>query len=120
MRVQEAGESSPDSVDDFVLEYKNENIGVVVAIEERTDADSSALEKYAHLALLMTGKHSYQALIDLLEDWTEQLNLPRLKSFGLQDSDLAKIVEHSRGSSMKTNPIVLTDSEIRLILENRM
>ncbi len=68
----------------------------------------------------MAGERIHQVLIDLLESWTEQLNLPRLKSFALQDSDLDKIVENSRGSSMKTNPIVLTDSEIRLILENRM
>ncbi len=76
--------------------------------------------KYETLALLMAGERIHQVLIDLLESWTEQLNLPRLKSFALQDSDLDKIVENSRGSSMKTNPIVLTDSEIRLILENRM
>lgn len=90
------------------------------ALDKRADKANPALEKYAHLAILMTGKNSHQALIDLLEDWTEKLNLPRLKSFGLQESDLDRIVENSRGSSMKTNSIVLTDSEIRLILENRM
>ena len=94
----------------------------IKALEQRADADNDnpALDKYAHLAMLMTAKNAHQALIDLLEDWTNKLNLPRLKSFGLQDSDLGKIVENSRGSSMKTNPIVLTDNEIRLILENRM
>lgn len=94
----------------------------IKALEQRADADNDnpALDKYAHLAMLMTAKNAHQALIDLLEDWTNKLNLPRLKSFGLQDSDLDKIVENSRGSSMKTNPIVLTDNEIRLILENRM
>lgn len=90
------------------------------ALNQRANEDNPALAKYETLALLMTDKRSHQALINLLESWTEQLNLPRLKSFGLQDSDLDKIVENSRGSSMKTNSIVLTDSEIRLILENRM
>lgn len=90
------------------------------ALKQKADESNPALKKYQTLALLMTGERSHQALINLLESWTEQLNLPRLKSFGLQDSDLDKIVENSRGSSMKTNPIVLTDNEIRLILENRM
>ena len=89
-------------------------------LKQRADKANPALDKYETLAQIMTGERSHQALIDLLECWTEELNLPRLESFGLQDSDLDKIVENSRGSSMKTNPIVLTDNEIRMILENRM
>jgi len=30
------------------------------------------------------------------------------------------VVAHARGSSMKTNPIVLTDDEISSILKDRM
>lgn len=89
-------------------------------LKQRADKGNPALEKYQTLAQLMTGERSHQALNNLLESWTEQLNLPRLESFGLQDSDLDNIVENSRGSSMKTNPMVLTDSEIRMILENRL
>lgn len=98
----------------------------IIALNQRAEKNNSALQKYAHLASLLTDKNydshdqAHQALVDLLEAWTKKLDLPRLKSFGLQDDDLDKIVTHSRGSSMTTNPIVLTDSEIRLILENRM
>ena len=35
-------------------------------------------------------------------------------------TSLDHIVAHSRGSSMKTNPVVLTDEEIRAILIERM
>jgi alcohol dehydrogenase len=34
--------------------------------------------------------------------------------------DIPRIVDNSRGSSMKTNPIVLTDGEIAGIVAERM
>jgi len=42
---------------------------------------------------------------------TERLALPKLSVYGMQPSDLDKVVANCRGSSMKTNPIVLTDTE---------
>jgi alcohol dehydrogenase len=56
----------------------------------------------------------------LLEDWTERLKLPRLNVYGIQESDFAHVVAHSRGSSMKTNPLVLSDAEITNILKERL
>jgi len=40
-----------------------------------------------------------------------------LSSFGITASDIPSIVADSRGSSMKTNPVTLTDDEIAAILE---
>ena len=53
-----------------------------------------------------------EALVELLRDWTQHLDLPRLGAYGVRGSDVERVVEHSRGSSMRTNPIELTDEEI--------
>lgn len=85
-----------------------------------------ALGKYVHLAdVLCKKKHTsresaWEAMIICLTEWTERMQLPVLSQFGVSQSGLDHIVEHSRGSSMKTNPIVLTNNEIRLILEQRL
>jgi alcohol dehydrogenase len=52
--------------------------------------------------------------------WTHRLNLPRLGFYQVAHSDIERIVASSRGSSMKTNPIVLTDEEIARILLARL
>jgi alcohol dehydrogenase len=38
----------------------------------------------------------------------------------VRQSDLPRIIANSRGSSMKTNPIVLTDEEIAEVLHARL
>jgi alcohol dehydrogenase len=60
------------------------------------------------------------ALVELLNDWSEKLELPKLGAYGIQESDFPLIVANSRGSSMLTNPIVLTDEEITAILDWRL
>ncbi len=98
------------------------NIGAM----EARETDNPALAKYARAAELLHGRHfpdgktARQALIALLEDWTSRLGLPRLSRYGLGEKDLDPIVANARGSSMKTNPIVLTDAEIREILLQRL
>ena len=90
------------------------------------EPENKALAKYHHLAEILCGKTygdpeaAYSALTDLLTLWTKELMLPRLSQYGLQETGLDKVVANSRGSSMKTNPIVLTDEEIRHILLDRL
>ncbi len=99
-----------------------------VNIESMLDRDvnNMALDKYARLADVLAQKRhpsketAWQALIDLLTNWTEQMQLPRLGEYGVKENELDKVVLHSRGSSMKTNPIVLTDDEIKSILIARL
>jgi len=85
-----------------------------------------ALDKYAVLGDVITqqrykNKHkSWEALCDTLLSWTSQLELPKLSQFGLTESGLDQVVANSRGSSMKTNPIVMTDDEIRMLLLKRL
>lgn len=88
--------------------------------------DSVALDKYAEAAAILCGgpirsrEAAWEALVNLLAEWTERLELPRLGDYGLQAGGLDHVVAHSRGSSMKTNPLVLTDAEIRNCLEERL
>jgi len=90
------------------------------------EPDNIALAKYARIADVLAQKRhasqevAWQALIDLLSSWTEQMRLPHLTRYGVQITELDKIVSHSRGSSMQTNPIVLSDDEIKSILLKRL
>lgn len=97
----------------------------IAALRKREPANP-ALAKYAEAAAILCrrtfeeAEEAHAALVDLLEEWTERLRLPRLSHYGLLDAALDRVVAHSRGSSMKTNPIPLTDAEIRGILEARL
>lgn len=85
-----------------------------------------ALDKYAHVAELLTGKRfasrdlAWRGLVAILEEWTQCMQLPRLGAFGVGADDVAQVVAGARGSSMKTNPIVLTDTEIARIVHARL
>ena len=87
---------------------------------------SPALAKYARVGTLLTGDHrgdnveAAERLTDLLDDWTQRLPLPRLAAYGVSENDLDAIIADSRGSSMKTNPLFLTDAEIRDLLRARL
>ena len=90
------------------------------------EPNNPALNKYVELARLLCNRHfesreaAWDGLITLLAGWTEHLKLPRLYAYGLDESGLDTVVANSRGSSMKTNPILLTDAEIRRCLEQRL
>jgi alcohol dehydrogenase class IV len=93
----------------------------VAALEEREPANV-ALGRYAELGRLLAGgrkgpdAEARSALVALLDDWRARLAVPRLSAYGISESDVPPIAAGSRGSSMKTNPIVLTDEEIAAIL----
>jgi len=95
------------------------------ALKERAP-ESSALTKYANIGRLISGdkslddKSAQQYLVEQLKNWETHMQMPNLSSYGVTDADLNHIVSHARGSSMKTNPIVLTDDEIKSILIKRM
>ncbi len=85
-----------------------------------------ALHKYAELGALLSGTQAAGreagtiSLIEVLHDWTERLALPRLGDYGVTPADFPRIIAHCRGNSMKTNPIVLSDEEVRTILSQRL
>lgn len=87
---------------------------------------SEGLTKYARVSEILCQqrfhdqKTAHDALVQQLTEWTHELKLPRLGEYGLQASQINKVVANSRGSSMKTNPIILTDEEISQILLARL
>jgi len=86
---------------------------------------SPALAKYARLGRVLSGRDldddsARGALVELLRDWTEALGLQRLGDYEVGSDDIGRIVAHSRGSSMKTNPIVLEDEEIASVIRERL
>ena len=95
------------------------------ALEQRAPAHK-ALGKYAQVGRLFSGKQGLAdhaarlALVDTLVQWTERLGLPCLGAYGITTGDFDAIVAGCRGSSMKTNPIVLEDAEVREILQARL
>jgi alcohol dehydrogenase len=95
------------------------------ALRER-EPDNPVREKYARVGNILTGRshknprNARESLVLALKEWTERLNLPGLGPYGVQAADIPRIVAHSRGSSMKTNPVVLTDEEIGSIVGQRL
>ncbi len=85
-----------------------------------------ALVKYARAAAILCGRAletddaAHAALVDLLAAWTEAMALPSLSRYGVGEGDVARLVAGSRGSSMKTNPIVLRDDEVAELVRSRL
>lgn len=95
------------------------------ALRERAP-DNSALEKYARIGALLAdapargSEEALTRLVDKLAEWTERLGLKRLGAYGVREEHVAKIVANSRGSSMRTNPVLLSDTEIGAIVRARL
>jgi alcohol dehydrogenase class IV len=85
------------------------------ALHQR-DPSSPALAKYEEVRRLLGATD----LAAMFAGWQERLGLPRLSAYGVTAADIPRIVENSRGSSMKTNPIELTNAEIARIVEKRL
>ena len=95
------------------------------AMQQR-EPGNIALDRYARVSEVIAQKRfscrddALLNLVDRLTEWTAQLQIQRLGYYGVKQSDLDHVVANSRGSSMKTNPIVLTDAEIYSILVERL
>jgi alcohol dehydrogenase class IV len=82
-------------------------------------ADHPALLRYAELAEILTGNPD--ATIDDASVWLQSLvaafEIPPLSRYGFRASDAADVVARARAaSSMKANPLVLSDEELTAIL----
>jgi alcohol dehydrogenase len=95
------------------------------ALQERAP-QSSSLGKYAAVGKLFSripAQSQTEALItlvDTLRQWTQRLNLPKLSQYGMSTAAISKVIANCRGGSMKTNPLLLTDDELRELLERRL
>lgn len=90
------------------------------------DPGHPALEKYAQIGRLLSRQGqldrdaAHATLVDTLEAWTRALQLPGLGHYGVTPADIPRIVAGSRGSSMKTNPVLLDNGEIATIVAARI
>ena len=92
------------------------------ALEER-DSNNPALGKYQEAARIITSNPKADAFDALMwiKEIAMQMMVPGLEDFGIQASDFPAIVEKAKhASSMKGNPIVLTDDELSDILSTSL
>lgn len=67
-----------------------------------------AIARYAEIEAILP--------IPSLSDLRRRLGVRSLGALGMTEADVAPIVKDSRGSSMKYNPVVLTDAELAAVL----
>ncbi|MCP3867530.1 MAG: iron-containing alcohol dehydrogenase [Gammaproteobacteria bacterium] len=106
----------------LVAEATEVNIKTMQAREP----ENPALARYARVAELLTRKQfdsldeSLDELVKILRHWTVVLGLSKLSQYGCRIEEMDLVVSQSRGGSMKTNPVILTDQEIKSILNTRI
>lgn len=99
---------------------------VNIQLMRARDPQNPALQRYAEAGVLVSQQmyNSIEAaqdgLVSTLRDWTERLGLPPLSAYGMQESDLARVIANCRGGSMQTNPIKLSDEEVEQVLRMRL
>jgi alcohol dehydrogenase class IV len=75
---------------------------------------SPIIKRYAEIESLLSDGND---LGETLDNLVEALKVPRLSAFGITTNDIPDLVAQSqKASSMKANPIVLTDGELFAIL----
>lgn len=82
-----------------------------------------AVGRYREIARVVTGDPRAEA--EEAAAWVgslcARLHVPGLRTYGIRMEDVADLVEKaSRASSMKANPIVLTEAELRGVLERAL
>ena len=91
----------------------------LAALEAR-EPENPILARFDELARLLTGHSDATApdAVDFCARLARDLKIPSMAAYGISDSDLDDIVSKAaRASSMKPNPIQLTEPELRRILE---
>jgi alcohol dehydrogenase class IV len=92
------------------------------AIQERMSG-SPVLERFAEIARILTGNPSAKAGdgVEWIRKLCVDLNIPGLSSFGLEEGHFNPVIEKARqASSMRGNPIDLTDREFLDCLEKAL
>lgn len=84
------------------------------------EAESSALKRYLEISTWITGdvKADISDGVLYVEELCKNMKIPRLSEMGIKKEDFPRIVEKSKNSSsMKGNPVQLSDEELTRILE---
>jgi len=94
----------------------------VRALAER-DPESQALRRYDEIAQLVTGSPEARSDdgVRWVQELCEVLTVPSLATYGMTEADFPAAIEKAaRSSSMKGNPIVLTEAELQGILQQAL
>jgi alcohol dehydrogenase class IV len=86
-------------------------------------SNSDSLNRYAKIANIVTEseKADVEEGIAWVRDLCHRLKIPGLRAYGIQEKDVAAIVEQAvKASSMKANPIALTNEELTESLTRAM
>jgi alcohol dehydrogenase class IV len=89
------------------------------ALQDR-EPNNPALPRFDELAQLITGNDSAtaQTAMDWIDETSQIFNIPGLGTYDIQEADFDTIIaKSSNSSSMKGNPIKLTDEELGEILK---
>ena len=92
------------------------------ALRDRS-ADDPVLERVAEVAGLLTGdpQATPEKAISWLHELTATLAIPGLASYGLADAEIPEVVAAAqRASSMRGNPIELSDAEVSEIVSRSL
>lgn len=94
----------------------------VSALRQRAP-DSPLLQRFEHVARVLTG-HEGASVTDgiaFVEELASELQVPGLASYGMTSADIAEVAaQAASASSMKGNPIALTDTELCSVLERAL
>jgi len=94
----------------------------VRALRKR-EPKNPALERYDEIAVILSGEWDVDAgdAVTWVQTLNKDLKIPGLGSYGVTAQDFPAIVEKAtQASSMKGNPIRLTEAELRGILERAL
>lgn len=78
-----------------------------------------ALERYSGIARLLTGRSeaSVEDGIDWVSALRTELNIPKLRVWGITEADLPAVVQKAaKASSMQANPLPLTEEELTAVV----
>jgi alcohol dehydrogenase class IV len=92
----------------------------IKALEERKPI-SEVFKKYAKVAKIVTKneKAKPRDLIQWTDELYEKLNMPHLSEVDLKEEQIEELIEKAKiSNSMKGNPIVLTDEELKGIIKD--
>ncbi|HSL86962.1 MAG TPA: iron-containing alcohol dehydrogenase [Bacteroidales bacterium] len=90
----------------------------VKALKER-EQENKALVRYKEVAEILTGDKNatIEDGMKWISDLCMHLSIPKFETFGMKKEDFPEIIEKSMGaSSMKGNPITLTEEELEEML----
>jgi alcohol dehydrogenase class IV len=92
-------------------------------IREPRGPGDPTLVKYARVGRILSGRDnsdlpaSCDLLLDVLDQWTEKLSIPRLTQYGVTEPDLDALAAKA---GQKTNPVQLELDDIKAILRARL